>query len=321
MIYYLKVNQDVVCTYKNLQNWMNVISGIEDAQMVIIADNPDVVRKIVNVNHLYKNTTFISSERTNPELVEIAEHATDERWRNAGYAHLTTFLHAREHAPGQPFWNIDADDTYFCVSAERLRQILLEAEKMAHERGYAAYSLDMNRTITRGVHWSFGITYTDHSPDWIPMMKKACKNPEWECAKEALDSPNIDWFFTWLGLHTDVRLGTFYVDNLRFVHFAVDLLRSSWFAGILHWKDGKLYLPMLRDLFQINAAQGEIRIPEDVDRINIGLDEEESLLGMRRMAFRVNEDTSMDEINNWLENEWDNWKEREKIITKKQNGR
>ena len=314
MYYYLKVNQDIIYTYKNLQNWMNVISEINDAQMVIIADNPDVVRNIVNVNRLYKNTTFISSERENPDLKEIVEHVTDERWKNAGYAHLTTFLHAGEHASGQPFWNIDADDTYFCVSPERLRQIIEEAEETAQKKGYSAYSLDMNKTMTQGVHWSFGVTYTENSIDWIPKLKAACKTPEWRQIKTALDSPNVDWFFTWLGIGTDIRLGTFYVENLRFIHFSPDLLRSSWFAGVLHWSNGTLRLPLLKALFHMDTNQGEIKIAEDVDKIDIGIDEEESMLGLRRMGFRVNEYTSIDEVQNWLRQEWDNWKEKEKVL-------
>ncbi len=309
MNYYLKVNRNIDFTYKNLQNWMNVISEIEDSQMIIIADNADVVRNIVNFNHLYKNTTFISSEREDPDLKEIVPRITDNHWRNAGYAHLTTFLHAGKNSPGQPFWNIDADDTFFCVSTERLQNILKEAATIAHQKEYLAYSLDMNRTITRGVHWSFGITYTDNSIDWISKLKEACKSPEWESFRSVLDSPNVDWFFTWLDNCPDMHLGTFFVENLRFVHFSTDILRSSWFAGILHWSNGTLRLPLMKSLFCMDADQDEIKIAEDVDKIDIGIDDTESMLGMRRMGFRANEHASMVDIQNWLKKEWNNWEE------------
>ena len=130
MKYYLKVNRDIITTYRNLQKWMDVISEIDDSEIIILCDNVNLIQNIVTANRLYPNTSFISSDRANNDLCEIVSHISDSRWKNACYAHLTTFLHAKEHAFGKPFWNIDADDTFFCVSSHRLQEILLLAESI-----------------------------------------------------------------------------------------------------------------------------------------------------------------------------------------------
>lgn len=131
MVFYLKINRNERYTFRNLQNWVNIVESIPDSQYYILCDN-DNLRQAVQEQVAFgrKNVNFIKSCRSSSELDDIVANVTEEKWRDAGYAHMTTFWHAREKQ--YPFfWNIDADDTCICLSAGRVCELLRMAENYA----------------------------------------------------------------------------------------------------------------------------------------------------------------------------------------------
>ena len=70
------------------------------------------------------------SERKDLEVQNIIKGFSNERWKNAGYAHITTFYHARQNGIDR-FWNIDADDTFICLRKDRIIELLSQVEKKA----------------------------------------------------------------------------------------------------------------------------------------------------------------------------------------------
>ncbi len=251
--YYLKVNQNQPFTYRNLQNWINVIAGLEQAKIIVINDKPEIAENIMNNCRLVPGIEFISSERDEKELQDLCAEITDERWRNAGYAHLTTFWHASHQEDCEAFWNIDADDTYLCLSEDRTREALVAVERNAKQEGILVYSLDMHTSRGKGEPWSFGITFTDNHLDWISFMKEEASHPLWEKARrvesDLLHLLNIDMFFTYIlkkhyGEGKKRVIGTFYFDHAWFLHYSIDFLGLAFFSGLYQWRNGRIYTPL-----------------------------------------------------------------------------
>lgn len=281
MVYYLKVNEDSLATLCNLKQWLIVLSKTENAAPVIVCDNPTILTKIVGAGLALPGIRFISSERTNEDVVEIADAITNDRWRNAGMAHLTVFLDAAQQGYDR-FWNIDADDTHICLSYQQTAEFLKKVEEDACNNNIHLYSLDMHTTRTDGVHWSFGISYTDNSVDWISEMKRMSKTKKWEELKTVLSQTNnlinIDMFFTYLRkAEKSLGIESFYIDNTYFIHYSKDFLALCIYSGVYYWANGRLYSPILSQVLQFEGfSEGEI-IPKDVRKIDMEIELGDSL--------------------------------------------
>ena len=210
-VFYLKVNRVEGYTLRNLRHWLRIVDayGI-NTFYYIICDNENLKKRILDeFSHEYPDMEkrFLQS-RFDEELKYITDRVTDQRWEKAGYAHLTTFMHAKELGHVR-FWNIDADDTRFCLSADRCKQLLIAAEDYAIENNIDCFSLDMHTSIIgSGRHWSFGITYTNNQVDWLNLMTQHCGDDL------SVEDPccNVDRYFRYIRNNVpDVRVESFYV--------------------------------------------------------------------------------------------------------------
>lgn len=275
MFYYLKVNRNEGYMIRNLKHWLEIISYDNSAEYVILCDKDEVKSKILDRIEDINPECFITSNRTAPELVEITKNNTSDFWNNASYSHLTTFYDAKERDLSD-FWNIDADDTTFCAEPGRVYEILKEAKEYSVNHGLDVFSFDMSYSRRNGAFWSFGVTYTSNSPDWFSVMLEHCYDEYYlkiGYADQGL-AECIDTYFTYLGKCGDVRLGTFYVENCKFVHYSNDFVYRPWCSWFAVYKEGMIYKPLL-DGFMGLSSIGHREIVRDVVKIDIGLSDEE----------------------------------------------
>lgn len=288
MVYYLKVNTLNSYTYNNIINWINIVASEEGSKVYLLCDDEEIISALYEAEPaIEKIVNVITSERDEPIFQEIAQKTLADKWFPAGYAHLTTFLHAARNGYDS-FWNVDADDTFFAAEIGESKRILRSVERYAKEEKIHAISFDMHVSRTRGTHWSFGITYTDNRIDWFNVMYRYLD--EYQDMRKTLekDTDNLDWYFTFLRNRAKVRLESFYVENLMFAHFRGDLIYRVPPDGIYYWKDGR-YVSMIQKYILDKEDEGSMEIPSDLIRIDIGIDHEKSRKYFR--AFFNKEDT------------------------------
>lgn len=236
-----------------------------------MCDNPELKQEIVK-KVVFKNNPvdFLESYKTCEELKDIVSAVTNSMWSNAGYAHLTTFYHAKQHQYPY-FWNIDADDTCICLSPERVGELLCTIENYVKKNQVSTISLDMWISKTQGSHWSFGINYVNNTIDWFEIIKTYCNDEE----LKSKQIRNIDGYFSCLRLCTNLKIETFYVENLKFIHYSNDFFKRPHSSGFFHWKDENLIFPILLYCFGIDSL-GRIPIAKDVIKFDINITDKES---------------------------------------------
>lgn len=273
--FYLKLNRPSVSLLYYVQHWIDTLQYLDDIEVFILCDKQEIDEAVKRGIRFGKiQPEFIKSDKTSEEARYIVEHIVVKNWENAAYAHLTTFLHAKANAY-ESFWNIDADDTCFCANADRVAKMLQTVERYAEGNDIKCFSLDMHRTNELGRHWSFGITYTNNSIDWIDILKSHCEDSDYiNQYDNVMSARNFDWFMTYMSTLNEVRIETFYFENLRFIHHTDDVYRQPRY-GLSYWKNGRRYLPMLCHEFGLGEA-GSLPIPEDVIKFDIALTEGEA---------------------------------------------
>lgn len=271
--FYLKINRDETFAYRNLERWID-ISCLFGADCYILCDQEKIKDTILRKNLLLGQTIFIHSDR-NTENKRIAQNiTTDEKWLNAALAHMTTFWNANANGYDY-FWNIDADDTFMCLSSERIKELLMLCESYAEEQQIDGFSLDMWRTVTGGGHWSFGITYINAHRNWHYIIEKHSTDLDYKNRNDSIRS-NIDWFFTYLKeVEKNIRLETFCFENLKFIHYAGDFIDKPIDSGFYHWKNGKLMFPMLVYCFGMEEI-GRLDIAKDIIRFEMDIEDREA---------------------------------------------
>ena len=118
-------------------------------------------------------------------------------------------------------------------------------------------------------HWSFGITYTKDPCKWINIIERYSSedyNDKWQ-------PDNVDGRFTTIRRYEE-GIGTFYFENMAFVHYSNDFFRRPWASGMFKWKENRLLLPVLKDIFGI-SSMGDIAIPDAIVRLDIGIADDE----------------------------------------------
>ncbi len=291
MVFYLKVNMDEAYSYKNLQNWLYVISCYGEHEAYIVCDSLEFQKKIIDIIKIPENVKiqFLTSHIYDDlDEVETILALFKGRFVGAGRAHLLTFFHAREKHLNA-FWNIDADDTWICLSPERSAEALEQVQDYAEKNHIELFSLDMLDSRKKNLPgWTFGITYTDNKCDWIKCMLQYVNT---EKRKEMWDimqggyAANIDTYFTFLQHFTNRIIRTFYFENMRFVHYYRDFFERPHGSGIFHWKDKELYYPFL--LYVLGEANyGRIPIGKGIARMDIGISDEESFDAMKSRAVK-----------------------------------
>lgn len=271
-IMYLKVNSIRRYAFLNLQQWIN-ISTVLGYDFYIICDNDNLKQKIEKECIFPNGNIKIIKSIRNSQIKKMARKFADDKWQNAAMAHLTTFYHAKKIGV-KYFWNIDADDTTFLLTKERTAEILKNAEEILKEQKMYTISLDMWRSYTAGTHWSFGINFVDNQFDWFKNINKFSKG--WMDIIRDKYNPtlyNLDWYFSYLLEFQNFNFGTFYVENLHFIHWD-EFCSAKNCSNLCHWKDGNIYYPILYKIFK-NENFGLRKIAQDCIKINIGIKDEE----------------------------------------------
>ena len=147
-------------------------------------------------------------------------------------------------------------------------------EKYAEEYKTDCFSLDMWRTETEGKHWSFGITYINGKIDWVHVILSRCTDLEYQYM-DTDGNKNIDWYFTYLKNETSLKIETFYLENLKFIHYSHDFFTKPIGSGLYHWAEGKLIYPII--YYGIGVKElGQFNIAEDVIKLDIGIADNEA---------------------------------------------
>ena len=279
--FYLKVNRKEPFALKNLSRWIDA-AYLMNADCYIICDDDDLKAQIIESLLLYSEVRFIKSH-VNKELQFIVDSIANRNWKNAAYAHLTSFWDSKERGY-KFFWNIDADDTRMCVSIDRMVEILKTVEDYAESNKIECFSLDMWRSETRGKHWSFGITYISNQVEWLKICREKCMDEEYK-KMDNEGNQNVDWFFTYLKSCNISKIETFYVENMKFIHYSNDFFEKPIGSGLYHWKNGKLNYPILFYGLGIEDI-GEYYIAPDIIKIDIGIKDTE---GTEILAYYARE--------------------------------
>lgn len=284
MVFYLKVNRRVEYTIRNLQHWVNTVMLFPGSMYYILCDNEELKDDILKqINFKGSIPQFLKSSE-DEGYDKLISCITLKKWHRAGCAHLTTFIHAKEHGFNR-FWNIDADDTLFCLDCERLKELLLCAQIYADNHRIDLFSLDMWRSRAHGGHWSFGVTYTNGQISWMNLMNLHSCHMESSKLFVNGDRPkNIDEFFSFLKeKEKTVKIETFYVENLLFIHYSEDFIVNPITSSVCIWKDGKVLFPILYNIYGTKSL-GLIPIADDVRSLDIGITDYEGQLFLAKAS-------------------------------------
>lgn len=274
---YLKINRTDKFAIENLSRWIDYFVLTRDIDIYINCDNDDLIKTIKEEILLSDRCEFIQSEKSNRAKRIISNIIYEPRWYNAGYAHLTTFLHSADNHYDS-FWNIDADDTQMFLSPDRVLEVKLQVENYAKNNNIAVFSLDMWPTVKKKLgypQWSFGVTYTDGSIDWLNLFYNYGGKYK---------AVNIDGFFTLLRQNEQITIESFYVENMKYIHYSNDIHSKPINSYLYHWKDGKLFNPYLYYFLDLKEL-GQIDIAEEVIKIDIGITDDETKVAQLHNLF------------------------------------
>ena len=217
----------------------------------------------------------------------IIENAiSHSRWKRVAYSLLTPFLHARNNGY-KDFWNIDADDTGLYAKRRKITKILKNVKDYSVSNKVDMISLDMCRTRYIGSHWTFGITYTDNSVNWLELMKDHCKDSFFLDKNCKYWDLNIDGYCAYLGYSEFVNLSTFYVENLQMIHHDDNVYQHPGWGALRYWKNGKYYSSILKNDFGMGEC-GSLPIYKDIVKFDIGITAEESMRYLKNKSTDVN---------------------------------
>lgn len=297
MVLYLKINRSDYFAFQCIQHWVNIVDELK-VDYYFVCDKPDLKKEVLKrIKFKSKKVKFIKSKKW--PFRNLIKYIATPNWKNATYAQLTTFLHASKNKI-ESFYNIDADDTMFVCSPEKVAQILNEAKKYADLNQIKAFSLDMHVSQFRNNHWSFGITYTKTDFDWINKFKQI-KDNSWQeyYRKNYCNDFNLDWLMTYLRTIYKNKIETFYVENLLFIHWATLFCLHAGYT-VQMTKGGEIYYPLF-DYFNADKELGKVSIPNEVVKLDIGLkDEDYQDFGKNNI---VNEEHAKNVVR-W----WNTWK-------------
>ena len=267
--FYLKTDKGSRLAMNNLNRWINAVS-LMGGDCYILCDRDDVIQKVKDTLIFLDAVTFLKSERESEEIAFIAKSAIPQNGMiNACFAHLTTFLHARDR-DYDFFWNIDADDTQLCMSVDRIAELLEYAGNYAEENGLDCFSLDMHTSRTGGQHWSFGVTYTKNRRDWLPILRSHVHD-------RAYLEKDLKQRFTYIRSLREFRIETFCFENLKFIHYHFEnIFADPTIWGLLYWKDNELRLPMLETFSSKESKLGRYAIPKEVVGLELGIEDREA---------------------------------------------
>ena len=162
-------------------------------------------------------------------------------------------------------------------------------EQEAMKNKIAAYSLDMHTSRMWGQCWSFGVTFVDNRINWPATMEKYMNTENYAKYHDVIDPyrlNNLDNFFTFLREVSEFKIGVFYIEKLRFIHYSDNFINKASNSGVYYWHDGILELPVLSEVIGLEGDRGRFLIDGHyVDKIDIGLSEEEGKKELQKYAY------------------------------------
>lgn len=267
-MFYLKVNRIADYTIPCIQGWLNVIACM-GADYCIVCDNKRLESKILRECYFPDGEIRIIKSMTKP-MAGYIWNIQSGSWYFTTLAHLTPFYDAKQRGITR-YWCVDADDTTFLMSVDRLCDALRKVADNAVKNDIAACSLDMCYSLFRGRHWSLGVLYINDFCDFISLFER-CDSRAWMNNFGDMDCYfNLDWYMTWLKKNGLARIETFYIEDSKFVHWGP--LLTGIGTDIYHWKEGKLCFLFTREYYQneelgtIDIADGCIKIVSPVSEI------------------------------------------------------
>lgn len=265
-VFYLKFNSDTMYSYKCLQYWINIAEEM-DADYYIVCDR-EILKEKIFKNITFKNIPQFMKSDFSRKNKQIISNISKNGLVNAGCAHLTTFFHASKNNYKEA-WNIDADDTIMCTS--KGRGCLINVANFAREKNLSIFSIDMH--ITKGIRkgFSLGVCYFNPSFDWnkIFNLKNIKKLQKGYFSFFPTNQRCIDSFLMYCSYAKNLFKGSsFYIENLYFIHW-----KSKVCDMFYTWKNNKLVYPLLK---YFNHELSEIQIPDDIVKIDIGIEKEDS---------------------------------------------
>ncbi|MDE6886417.1 MAG: hypothetical protein K2P17_05220 [Helicobacteraceae bacterium] len=219
-IFYLKFNRFADDAYICLQYWIDVIN-ILGGDFYIICDNKKLEFNILRrITFKDLNIKFIKSIK-NDYLSKLVKAFITPKWKNAAYAHLSTYYHAKQNNY-KDFFNIDSDDILFLIKPELLAKKLLEIKQYAIGNNIDNFSLDMYLSRFANKPWSFGITYSQMKIDYFDIFEKHNDNSWWEEKYYTIETGkniNLDSYFAYLNDINLMNNKVFYIDDSYFIHY------------------------------------------------------------------------------------------------------
>lgn len=219
-IFYLKFNRFADDAYMCLQYWIDIIN-ILGGDFYIICDNKklefNILKRIVFKDY---NIKFIKSIKSQ-YLQNLINPIITPRWKNAAYAHLSTYYHAKQNNY-KDFFNIDADDTLFIIPPEIFAKQLLQIKQYAINNSIDNFSLDMYLSRFWNKPWSFGVTYSQMKIDYFAIFEKYNNNSWWEEKYYVIEKEknvNLDSYFTYLKDINLINNKVFYIQDSYFIHY------------------------------------------------------------------------------------------------------
>lgn len=255
-VFYLKINTyDSEESRKCVEYWLQVAECM-DAYVIVLCDKKNIISKLQDrINYRFPLFRIINSQR-NYFKKFVHKLQLDTWWYNAAYAHLTTFKDAIDFNISN-FWNIDADDTLCMVEPIKMANYMTLIRKYAIDNDISLFSLDMHFSNSHSQHWTYGVTYTSnpnkildyfikdsHIKDWHKFrnVNKYCKSPVL----------NIDWFTTFIKSKNEIKIDSFYIDNIYFLHCSQPLLTST--LSLSSFADNKIEYPIFKNVYGINQT-------------------------------------------------------------------
>jgi len=268
-VFYLKINLDSDFGIECFNHWVKIVEASR-AEYYIVCDKEKLKEKVINDENKDK---FIP---TSIEAKKLLRKIVDPHWLNAGAALFTPFLHAMENGY-ETFWNIDADDTVMCADAFKCAEMLNQIQEYADKSDFDCFSLDMHSSACERIYpyWTFGVCYCKLSIDYI--SKILSFNELFESNKlkpNDLFGNNLDEVFSILGRYSQIKVGTFYIENLYFRHndFEIHCYKNQRFI----YRNVAQFTRGFWRLTNKEIVKG-LNIPERFVKFDFELSESESL--------------------------------------------
>ena len=283
-VFYLKFNNsNSMYNFHCLSDWIYIARKM-GADYYILCDNKKLKKKILqSCKFPDSDIKFLKSDIFIPK--KIIKTVSTTSWHNAARAHLTTFFHSKKNCIKE-FWNIDADDTSFMLSPFEIAGFLIKVASYAKANDINIMSLDMHASRYWGKHWTFGVSYCQNNCDYISIIKKE-KDLNWrkDFAKIRPHGVfNLDSYFMYLKNHNILRLASFNIDNLYFVHWGTVGFRNAY-RFIQVEKGNKMYYPLGINLFGDNKFN-MFPTADDVINFDFGISEDESIKYFEKKMYK-----------------------------------